>query len=59
MDTDETRMGRLAHGETTSQIIGSAFEIHNTLGHGFLEKVYRRAMQVELMIRVQSVPIRG
>jgi GxxExxY protein len=57
MDTDETRMGR--HGETTSQIIGSAFEIHNTLGHGFLEKVYRRAMQVELMIRVQSVPIRG
>ena len=47
MGTDETRMERLAPGETTSRIIGAAFEVHNTLGYGFLEKVYRRAMQVE------------
>jgi GxxExxY protein len=51
MDTDETRMGRLTHGETTSRIIGAAFEVHNALGYGFLEKVYQRAMQIELIKR--------
>jgi len=53
MNTDETRIGGLglAHGETTSRIIGAAFEVHNTLGYGFLEKVYQRAMQVELIKR--------
>jgi hypothetical protein len=43
----------LAHGETTSRIIGAAFEVHNILGCGFLEKVYQRAMQVELIKRKQ------
>lgn len=51
MDTDETRMGRLENEETTSRIIGSAFEVHNVLGYGFLEKVYQRALQVELIKR--------
>lgn len=37
--------------EITKQIIGSAFEVHNTLGYGFLEKVYKNAMQVELIQR--------
>ena len=44
-------MGQIVHRETTSQIIGAAFEVHNTLGYGFLEKVYQRAMQVELIKR--------
>jgi GxxExxY protein len=39
------------HKEVTEQIIGAAFEVHRTLGYGFLEKVYQRAMQVELRIR--------
>lgn len=51
MNTDETRMGQLVHRETTFHIIGAAFEVHNTLGYGFLEKVYQRAMQVELIKR--------
>jgi GxxExxY protein len=51
MKTDETRIGQLVHRETTSQIIGAAFEVHNALGYGFLEKVYQRAMQVELIKR--------
>jgi GxxExxY protein len=38
----------LEHSEITEKIIGAAFEVHNTLGYGFLEKVYQRAMQVEL-----------
>ena len=41
----------MVHRETTSQIIGAAFEVHNALGYGFLEKVYQRALQVELIKR--------
>ena len=35
----------------TKDIIGAAFEVYNILGYGFLEKVYQRAMQVELIKR--------
>jgi GxxExxY protein len=38
----------LPHKEITETIIAAAFEVHNALGYGFLEKVYQRAMQVEL-----------
>jgi GxxExxY protein len=51
MNTDETQIERMAHRETTARIIGAAFEVHNALGYGFLEKVYQRAMQVELIRR--------
>ena len=36
------------HAELTEKIIGAAFEVSNTLGHGFLESVYRRALLFEL-----------
>src|SRR5438067_9013050 len=40
------------HGQdVTEQIIGAAFEVHKHLGYGFLEKVYQRAMKVELEAR--------
>jgi GxxExxY protein len=38
-------------GEITEQIIGAAFEVYSILGYGFLERVYQRAMQVELGAR--------
>ena len=41
----------------TEQIIGAAFEVHNVLGYGFLEKVYQRAMQVELQLRDVKVEL--
>ena len=41
----------LLHKEITEQIIGAAFEVYRELGYGFLEKVYQRAMQVELRLR--------
>jgi GxxExxY protein len=41
----------LLHREITEQIIGAAFEVYKHLGYGFLEKVYQRAMQVELQLR--------
>lgn len=37
--------------DTTEAIIGASFEVYNVLGYGFLEKVYQRAMQVELQVR--------
>ena len=41
----------------TEQLIGAAFEVHNVLGYGFLEKVYQRAMQVELQSRGVKVEL--
>jgi GxxExxY protein len=38
----------LEQKEITEQIIGAAFEVYNHLGYGFLEKVYKKAMKVEL-----------
>ena len=43
MDTDEHRLN-----ETTERIIGCAFKVSNTLGCGFLEKVYENALAIEL-----------
>jgi GxxExxY protein len=37
--------------DITSQILSAAFEVHNTLGCGFLEKVYENALLYELKQR--------
>lgn len=47
----------LRHEEITKAIIGSAFEVFNELGHGFLEKVYQRALQAELIQRGHLVDL--
>ena len=39
---------KLLHADVTEKIIGAAFEVYRVLGYGFLESVYKRAMQVEL-----------
>ncbi len=36
------------HSELTGELIKAAQNVHNTLGHGFLEKVYHNAMVLEL-----------
>ena len=41
----------LQHKEITEQILGASFEVFRELGYGFLEKVYQRAMKVELESR--------
>jgi GxxExxY protein len=45
MDTDEHRF---KHGETTQKIIRVFYEVYNELGHGFLESVYEKSMEVAL-----------
>ncbi|MDO9154802.1 MAG: GxxExxY protein [Paludibacter sp.] len=39
---------KLLHEEITEKIIQSYFKVYNTLGYGFLEKVYENAMAIEL-----------
>ncbi len=61
MGTDETQMEGGAKDYSlqpvTKELIGAAFEVHNVLGYGFLERVYQRAMQVELTLRKVKVEL--
>ena len=34
--------------DITREIIGCAYNVHNKLGFGFLESVYKKAMEIEL-----------
>jgi GxxExxY protein len=48
INTDE----KLIYKELTREILNAAFEVHNTLGCGFLEKVYENALVSELKKRI-------
>jgi len=39
---------RMLHAELIEKIISSFFKVYNTLGYGFLEKVYENALVIEL-----------
>lgn len=45
----------LIEGELTQQILSAAFTVQNTLGAGFLEKVYENALAIELRKRGLAV----
>lgn len=36
------------YSELTSKIIGCAMTVHNTLGNGFQEVIYQRALEIEM-----------
>jgi GxxExxY protein len=57
LEIDESNQKTLLHKETTEKIIGAAFEVHSQLGYGFLERVYQRALQVELLRRGATAEI--
>jgi GxxExxY protein len=38
----------LKHGDLTEKLIGIFYNVHNELGHGFLESVYEQAFSVSL-----------
>jgi len=52
----------LRHGELTETIIKAFYKVYNTLGHGFLEKVYENALMIELqkigLRATQQCPVR-
>ena len=52
----------LLHEEITSEIIAAYYAVYNTLGYGFLEKIYENALILELQKRgltvKQQVPIK-
>ena len=39
---------KLLHGEVTDGILRSYYHVYNTLGYGFLEKVYENSLRVSL-----------
>lgn len=45
------------HSELTQRIIAAFFKVYNTLGYGFLEKVYENAMVVELRSKGMEVKV--
>ena len=53
MDTNEDKL--LLKNEVF-QIVGSAIEVLNTLGHGLVEKPYENALVVEFGLR--KIPLR-
>src|SRR5437899_8342766 len=57
LEIDDSEKRKLLHEHTTSKIIGAAFEVHDQLGYGFLERVYQRALQVELLRRGATAEI--
>ena len=52
---------RYKHQALTHEIINAFYKVYNTLGYGFLEKVYENALAIELRRRgfqiEQQVPI--
>jgi GxxExxY protein len=47
----------MKHAEITEKVSSAYYHVYNTLGHGFLERVYQNAMVIELRKRgVQVVP---
>ncbi len=57
LEAEQVHPVHLLHRETTEKIIGAAFELHQQLGYGFLEQVYQRALQVELLRRGASAEL--
>lgn len=43
-------MEEFLHKDITHSIIGAAYKVYNTLGSGFLEKVYENALCMEIEI---------
>jgi GxxExxY protein len=50
-------MKNYKHREITEKIIGAAYKVHNTLGSGFLEKVYQNSLTIELRTLGFSVEV--
>lgn len=43
-------MADYKYGDITEKIIGAAFRVHGTLGNGFQEVIYQRALELEFKV---------
>jgi GxxExxY protein len=57
----ESLMTDILYKDLSYKIMNAVFKVHNTLGMGFLEKVYENALMIELKNRnlkcVQQCPV--
>jgi GxxExxY protein len=44
-------MDALLYRKEVYEIVGAAIEVHKELGHGFLEPVYQKALEIELSMQ--------
>ena len=44
-------MGKIIYEELSYRVMNAVFEVHSTLGPGFLENVYEEALVYELGVR--------
>jgi GxxExxY protein len=44
---------RILHQDITEKIIKAFYKVDNTLGYGFLEKVYENALAIELQKKLK------
>jgi len=62
MKSDKHTDDNYMYNEITEKIIGAAYKVYNTLGAGFLEKVYENALAIELQKQdlrvVQQHPVK-
>ncbi len=50
-DYTDFREYKMLHQELTSKIIGAYYKVYNSLGYGFLEKVFSNSNKKSAMIR--------
>ena len=51
MAIEHDRKYPFKHGKITEQILGGFYNVYNSFGYGFLEKVYENALKIELANR--------
>ncbi len=47
-EPDHLKNNKYPHSDLTHKIIGCAMEVHKTLGNGFQEVIYQRALAIEM-----------
>ena len=50
----QNKSSMIIYKEESYKIVGAAFNVYNTLGHGFLESVYQEALEIEF--QRQGIP---